>query len=45
MAGIHGRERRYAEAEACLVEALKRAPDDRAVAEALEKIRAERAAQ
>ena len=44
MAGIHGRERRYAEAEACLVEALKRAPDDRAVAEALEKVRAERAA-
>jgi tetratricopeptide (TPR) repeat protein len=45
LAGIHGRSRRYAQAEACLVEALARAPDDRTVAAALEKVRAERAAQ
>lgn len=44
LAKIYGRQKRFAEAEASLVEAVRRAPDDEALAASLQTIRAERAA-
>jgi tetratricopeptide (TPR) repeat protein len=44
LARIYGREKRFTQAELCLVEALRRAPDDQALVESLEKIRAEQTA-
>jgi cytochrome c-type biogenesis protein CcmH/NrfG len=44
LARIYGRQKRFAEAEASLVEAVRRAPDDEALAASLQTIRVERAA-
>lgn len=44
LAAIYGRQKRLAEAEASLVEAVRRAPDDEDLAASLQKIRAEREA-
>jgi tetratricopeptide (TPR) repeat protein len=44
LAKIYGRQKRFAEAEASLVEAVRRAPDDKDLAASLQTIRAEQAA-
>jgi tetratricopeptide (TPR) repeat protein len=44
LARIYGRQKRFAEAEASLIEAVRRAPDDAGLVESLAKIRVERAA-
>jgi tetratricopeptide (TPR) repeat protein len=44
LARIYGRQKRFAEAEASLVEAVRRAPDDDDLAASLQTIRAEQAA-
>jgi Tfp pilus assembly protein PilF len=44
LARIYGRQKRFADAEASLVEAVQRAPGDEDLAASLQKIRAERAA-
>lgn len=44
LARIYGRQKRFAEAEASLVEAVRRAPDDEDLAASLKTVRAEQAA-